>query len=60
MIGLPRTQKRVDFVKKSNKKYKVVADKKRQEKLFEEEVMMMAYLSKEIISAERVPIKQLY
>ena len=29
VIGLSRTQKRVDFVEKSNKKYKAAADKKR-------------------------------
>ena len=36
VIGLPRVQKRIDFVEKSNKKYKTTADKKRREKLFEE------------------------
>jgi len=29
VIRLPFTQKRVDFVKKSNKKYKIITDKKR-------------------------------
>jgi len=37
VLGLLRTQKEVDFVEKSNKKYKAAADKKRLEKLFEEE-----------------------
>jgi len=55
LIGLPRMQKRVYFVKKSNKKYKVRDDKKRWEKLFKEEDMMMVYLRRKIISVEIVP-----
>ena len=47
-------------IEKSNKKYKITADKKRREKLFEEEDMMMVYLSREIIPSERVPTEQLY
>ena len=47
-------------MKKSNKKYKVAADKKRRDKLFEEEDMMIVYLRRERISAERVSFKQLY
>ena len=34
---------------KANKKYKVTADKKRREKLFEEKDMVMVYLRKERI-----------
>jgi len=33
-------------IEKFNKKYRAIADKKRQEKLFEEEDMMMVYLRK--------------
>ena len=47
--GFPRKLKRIDFVENSNKKYKTAADKKRQEKLFEEEDVMMIYLRKERI-----------
>ena len=46
-------------MEKSNKKYNATADKKRKEKLFEEEDMMM-HLSREIIPAERVPTEQIY
>ena len=46
-------------MEKSNKKYKAAADKKRLEKLFEEEDMMI-HLSREIIATERVPTEQLY
>ena len=35
---------------KSNKKYKAITDRKRQEKLFEEKDMMMVYLRRERIS----------
>ena len=52
--------KGINFVKKSNKKYKKIADKKKREKLFEKEDMMMVYLSGKIIPTERVPTKQLY
>jgi len=37
-------------VEKFNKKYKVTADKKRREKLFEEEDTMIIYLRREKIS----------
>ena len=43
------------FVEKSSKKYKTTAGKKRREKLFEEKNMIMLYLKRERISAERVP-----
>jgi len=39
----PRTLEDIDFVKKSNKKYKESADKKRLEKLLEEEDMVMIF-----------------
>jgi len=45
----PRTLKDIDFVEKSNKKYKEYADKKWLEKLLEEGDMMMIYLRKEKI-----------
>jgi len=45
---------------KSNKKYKATADKKRHEELFEEEDMMIVYLSRGIILTERVPTEPLY
>ena len=48
------TLKGIDFVKKSNK-YKPAADKKRREKHFEEEDMMMLYLRRERISKEFQP-----
>ena len=51
----PRTQKRIDFVEKSNK-YKATVDKRKWEKLFEKKDMMV-YLHGEIIPAERVPTK---
>jgi len=60
VIGLPRVQKRIDFVEKSNKKYKTTADKKRREKLYEEEDMMKVYLRRERTLVERVPTEQLY
>jgi len=47
-------------MEKHNKKYKIAVDKKRQEKLFEEENMMMMYLRIEGIPAERVITEQLY
>ena len=50
VIGLPRKQKRVDFVEKSNKKYKALADKQRREKFFEEEDMMNVYSRRENVS----------
>jgi len=42
-------------VEKFKKKYKTAVDKKRREKLFEEEDMMKMYLRREKISVERVP-----
>jgi len=45
-------------VEKSNK-YKTATDKKRREKLFEED-MMNVYSRRERISAEKVPTEQLY
>jgi len=59
-IRLPRTQKRVDFLEKSNDKYKAAADKKKREKLFEEADMIKVYLKRERISYERVTTEQLY
>ena len=53
--GFPRTLKEIDLVEKSNKKYKAAVDKKRREKLFEEEVMMMVYLRRGKIPNKRVP-----
>ena len=47
-------------MEKSNKKYKAAADKKRGEKLFKEEDMMMVYLRREKILVERVPTEQPY
>ena len=47
-------------MKKSNKQYKVVADKKRREKLFEHEDIRMVYLRRERITVKRVPTEQLY
>ena len=52
--------KRIDFMEKSNKKYKAIADKKRRVEFFEEEDMTVVYLGREIISTKRVPIMQLY
>jgi len=46
-------------IEKFNKKYKTAADKKRREKLFEKEDMMIVYLRREKISTKRVPTKQL-
>ena len=46
-------------IEKTNKKYKTMADKKRQEKLFKEEDIMMAYLREKRIPIERVPIEKL-
>ena len=48
-IRLSRTQKRVNFVEKSNLKYKAMNDKKRREKLFVED-MMNVYLRRENFS----------
>jgi len=45
--GFSCTQNEIDFVEKSNKKYKVSTDKKKREKLFKEENMMMVYLRRE-------------
>ena len=59
-IGLSRTHKRINFVEKFKKKYKTAVDKKRREKLFEEEDMMKVYLMRERILAERVSTEQLY
>jgi len=36
--GFSRTLKRIDFLKKYNKKYKATADKKKREEFFEEGV----------------------
>jgi len=60
VLRLLRTQKAVDFVEKSIMKYNVAADKKRREKLFEEEDMMMVYLRREAIPVKRVPTEQPY
>ena len=49
-IGLPRMQKRLDFVEKSNKKYKITANKKRREDLLEEEDMMKLYWRRKYLS----------
>ena len=43
-------------MEKSNKKYKEPADKKRREKLFEED-MMMVYIRREEISGEKSPYR---
>jgi len=55
----PRTLKEIDFVEKSNKKYKTTSDKKRREEFFEEENMKIVYLRRERIPTKRVPIEQL-
>jgi len=47
VLRLFHTQKGVYFLKKSNKKYKAAADKKRREKLFEKENIMMVHLRRE-------------
>ena len=47
-------------IEKSNNKYVATADKKRREKLFEEEDIMIVYLRRERILTERVPTEQLY
>ena len=39
--------KEIDFVEKSNKKYKATADKKRREEFFEKEDMKIVYLGRE-------------
>ena len=41
--GVPHTLKEIDLVEKSNKKHKAVVDKKRREKLFKEEDMIIVY-----------------
>ena len=53
-IRLPRTQKRVNFVEKYNKKCKAAGDKKRRENFFKKEDKIMVYLSRKIIPGERV------
>ena len=46
-------------IEKTNKKYKATADKKRREKLFEKEDIMIMYLRRERISTKRIPTEQL-
>ena len=46
-------------IEKINKKYKMTADKKRREKLFDEEDMIMVYLRRENPNLKS-PTKQLY
>jgi len=46
-------------MEKSNKKYMAATDKKRREKLFEEEDMMIVYLKSYKITTKRVPTEQL-
>jgi len=58
--GSKNVQEEVQLkIEKTNKKYKATTDKKRREKLFKKEDMMMVYLKRERIPTERVPIEQL-
>ena len=58
--GFSRMLKRLDFVEKSNKKYKETTDKKKLEEFFEEKDMKIVYLGREGITTERVSTMQLY
>jgi len=53
--GFSHTLKGIDFMEKSNKKHKVITDKKRRVKFFEEEDMKIVYLRRERIPTKRVP-----
>ena len=55
-----RTSKEIDFVEKSNKKYKATTDKKKLGEFFEKEDMKIVYLGRERISTERVSTRKLY